>query len=237
MENNERFLPIGSVVILKGGKRELMIMSYCVMPNGGEVYDKNGKVEDAPKLFDYGACFYPEGMVTSDQLFAFNHDQIEKILASFNNKYCCHGPFLSYMNGRLNQLFYMGGIYWIYPKKILQLFEKEYTEMINYIEIVKHHYDTVDDCHNKTNEDTINYFGELWFIYFMQRENMHSYQKSLINATTIEGNTMAYMTFDPYIMPFENVKDIFDKSFYNYMVSSCSYIQQTITYGEKENKD
>lgn len=79
MENNERFLPIGSVVILKGGKRELMIMSYCVMPNGGEVYDKNGKVEDAPKLFDYGACFYPEGMVTSDQLFAFNHEQIDRV--------------------------------------------------------------------------------------------------------------------------------------------------------------
>jgi hypothetical protein len=50
MENNERFLPIGSVVILKGGKRELMIMSYCVMPNGGEVYDKNGKVEESPLL-------------------------------------------------------------------------------------------------------------------------------------------------------------------------------------------
>ncbi len=79
MENNERFLPIGSVVILKGGKRELMIMSYCVMPNGGEVYDKNGKVEDAPKLFDYGACFYPEGMVTSDQIFAFNHEQIDRV--------------------------------------------------------------------------------------------------------------------------------------------------------------
>ena len=79
MENNERFLPIGSVVILKGGKRELMIMSYCIMPNGGEVYDKNGKVENAPKMFDYGGCFYPEGMVTSDQVFAFNHDQIERV--------------------------------------------------------------------------------------------------------------------------------------------------------------
>jgi len=79
MENNERFLPIGSVVILKGGKRELMIMSYCIMPNGGEVYDKNGKVENAPSMFDYGGCFYPEGMVTSDQVFAFNHDQIERV--------------------------------------------------------------------------------------------------------------------------------------------------------------
>ena len=78
MEIGERFLPIGTVVILKGGKRELMIMSYCIMPSG-DVYDKNGKVDAKGKMFDYGACFYPEGMVTNDQLFAFNHDQIEKI--------------------------------------------------------------------------------------------------------------------------------------------------------------
>ena len=30
-------------------------------------------------MFDYGACFYPEGMITSDQLFAFNHEQIERV--------------------------------------------------------------------------------------------------------------------------------------------------------------
>ena len=55
-----------------------MIMSYCIIP-GGEAYDKNGKVEVSGKMFDYGACVYPEGMITSDQLFAFNHDQIEKV--------------------------------------------------------------------------------------------------------------------------------------------------------------
>ena len=76
----EKFLPIGSVVILKGGKRELMITSYFIMPSGGELYDKNGKVEvKEPIMFDYGACFYPEGMITSDQLFAFNHEQIDHI--------------------------------------------------------------------------------------------------------------------------------------------------------------
>ena len=78
MEENKRFLPIGTVVLLKNGKRKLMITSYCIMPNG-DVYDKNGKVENVPKMFEYGACFYPEGMVTSDQLFAFNHDQIDKV--------------------------------------------------------------------------------------------------------------------------------------------------------------
>ena len=78
MEKDERFLPIGTVVLLKGGKRELMINSYCITPNG-EVYDKSGKVDAAGKMFDYGACLYPEGMITSDQLFAFNHDQIDRI--------------------------------------------------------------------------------------------------------------------------------------------------------------
>ena len=56
----------------------LMIMSYCIIP-GGEAYDKNGKVNVAGNMYDYGACVYPEGMITSDQLFAFNHDQIEKV--------------------------------------------------------------------------------------------------------------------------------------------------------------
>ena len=80
MENEikEKFLPIGTVVLLKGGKKELMIMSYCIIPTG-EVYDKNGKVEMEETMFDYGGCVYPEGMITSDQLFAFNHDQIEKV--------------------------------------------------------------------------------------------------------------------------------------------------------------
>ena len=54
-------------------------MSYCIIP-AGEVYDKNGKIDVGDVMFDYGGCVYPEGMITSDQLFAFNHDQIEKVV-------------------------------------------------------------------------------------------------------------------------------------------------------------
>ncbi len=79
MEIEEKFLPIGTVVLLKGGKKELMIISYCIVPSG-EAYDKDGKVEISGKMFDYGGCVYPEGMITSDQLFAFNHEQIEKVV-------------------------------------------------------------------------------------------------------------------------------------------------------------
>ena len=82
MEENkieEKFLPIGTIVLLKGGKKELMIMSYCIVPSG-DAYDKNGKVDIRDNMYDYGGCAYPEGMLTSDQLFAFNHEQIEKVV-------------------------------------------------------------------------------------------------------------------------------------------------------------
>ena len=79
MEIGEKFLPIGTVVFLKGGKKELMIISYCIVP-AGDVYDKNGKVDVGDKMFDYGGCVYPEGMITSDQLFAFNHEQIDRVV-------------------------------------------------------------------------------------------------------------------------------------------------------------
>lgn len=78
-EIREKFLPIGTVVLLKGGQRKLMVTSYCPVPKG-EVFNKDGKVAQEPgKFFDYGACVYPEGIVNSNQVFLFNHDQIEKI--------------------------------------------------------------------------------------------------------------------------------------------------------------
>ena len=78
MEIAEKYLPIGTVVLLKGGKKELMIMSYCIIP-GSEAYDQKGKVDVSDRVFDYGGCVYPEGMITSNQLFAFDHSQIERV--------------------------------------------------------------------------------------------------------------------------------------------------------------
>ena len=74
----DKYLPIGTVVLLKGGKKELMIMGYCIIP-GEEAYDKKGKVDVSNRVFDYGGCVYPEGMITSNQLFAFDHSQIERV--------------------------------------------------------------------------------------------------------------------------------------------------------------
>lgn len=79
MENNKRFLPIGSVVMLNGGKKEVMITSYCIFPTGTEI--KDGKrVQTEKKMYEYGGCIYPEGILDSNVSCAFNHNQIAEIL-------------------------------------------------------------------------------------------------------------------------------------------------------------
>ena len=75
----ERFLPIGSVVMLNGGKKEVMITSYCIFPIDSEI--KDGKQVPAErKMYEYGGCIYPEGILDSNVSCAFNHDQIAEIL-------------------------------------------------------------------------------------------------------------------------------------------------------------
>ena len=65
----EKFLPIGSVVLLKNATKRLMITG-CGVPN-----------DDNTKMFDYTGCLYPEGVISSEQVALFNHDQIDKIYA------------------------------------------------------------------------------------------------------------------------------------------------------------
>jgi len=66
--NYEKYLPIGTVVMLKGGKKRAMITGFCSISG-----------EDKSKVFDYSGCLYPEGFISSNQTLLFNHDQIEKI--------------------------------------------------------------------------------------------------------------------------------------------------------------
>lgn len=61
----ENFLPIGSVVRLKGGEKKLMI---C-----GRIACKSGSDE----IYDYVGCRVPEGVVGTDMLF-FNKENIEE---------------------------------------------------------------------------------------------------------------------------------------------------------------
>lgn len=64
----DKFLPIGTVVLLKGGKKRAMITGFCSIAQ-----------ENQEKIFDYSGCVYPEGYLSSNQVCLFDHDQIEKI--------------------------------------------------------------------------------------------------------------------------------------------------------------
>lgn len=60
-------LPIGSVVLLKGGNKRIMII--------GRIQTKSGE----ERIYDYSACYYPQGMVGSDSTFFFDKDAIEEV--------------------------------------------------------------------------------------------------------------------------------------------------------------
>jgi len=62
---SREFLPLGSIVILKGSVKKLLIVS------------RGSIVEGA--FFDYGAFLYPEGMIDTNIAY-FNHEDILKIV-------------------------------------------------------------------------------------------------------------------------------------------------------------
>lgn len=66
MEN--KYLPIGTVVLLNGGIKKLMITGYCAVAEA-----KKGKV------FDYRGCPFPDGVLESSGVALFDHSQISEI--------------------------------------------------------------------------------------------------------------------------------------------------------------
>lgn len=62
-------LPIGTVVLLKNSKKRVMVIGVLQkqIREGDEV------------IWDYSACYYPEGYMGPDKTFLFNNNQIEKI--------------------------------------------------------------------------------------------------------------------------------------------------------------
>ena len=67
-EIKEKYLPIGTVAMLKGGSKRVMITGFCAI-------DDNNKT----KMWDYSGCMYPEGFLSSNQICLFDHEQIEKV--------------------------------------------------------------------------------------------------------------------------------------------------------------
>lgn len=66
MEN--KFLPIGSIVLLKGASKKIMVTGFlCKEPNN-------------EKIYDYVGCPYPEGMISFDTNLLFDNNQIDKVI-------------------------------------------------------------------------------------------------------------------------------------------------------------
>lgn len=65
---DDKYLPIGSVVMLKGGKKRVMVTGFCSIADGGD-----------STIYDYSGCLYPEGLLNSNEVCLFNNSQIEEI--------------------------------------------------------------------------------------------------------------------------------------------------------------
>lgn len=60
-------LPIGSVVLLQGADKRLMI--YGIL----QINAEDGKV------YDYAGCLYPEGFIDDTSTYMFNHTNVERV--------------------------------------------------------------------------------------------------------------------------------------------------------------
>lgn len=67
-EIGEKYLPIGTVVILKGATKRIMITGFASM-----------SPETGDKIFDYSGCTYPEGFMNYNEVCVFDHNQIDKV--------------------------------------------------------------------------------------------------------------------------------------------------------------
>ena len=60
--------PIGSVVIVGGSTKKVMIIGVCQKSTDG-------------RIFDYSGVVYPEGFLDPQKMFLFNNDQITQVVA------------------------------------------------------------------------------------------------------------------------------------------------------------
>lgn len=71
MEMKEKeFLPLGSVVIVKGSVKKLVIIARAMLAD----------IKGERKYFDYGACTYPEGVI-GENMFYFQAEDITEVIA------------------------------------------------------------------------------------------------------------------------------------------------------------
>ena len=63
----KKYLPIGSVVLLKDSEKRVMIVGVKQQEEGSD------------KIWDYSACLYPEGIIDPDRLYLFDTEQIIRL--------------------------------------------------------------------------------------------------------------------------------------------------------------
>ena len=67
-EIKNKYLPVGTVVLLQNGSKRVMINGFCTM-------DAN----KPDKIYDYSGVLFPEGSLSSDQTLLFDHSQIVRV--------------------------------------------------------------------------------------------------------------------------------------------------------------
>ena len=67
-EIKEKYLPVGTVVLLENGTKRVMINGFCTV-------DANSP----EKVYDYSGVLFPEGSLSSDQTLLFDHSQIVRV--------------------------------------------------------------------------------------------------------------------------------------------------------------
>jgi len=64
----EKYLPVGTVVLLQNGTKRVMINGFCTMD-----------ASNPSKIYDYSGVLFPEGSLSSDQTLLFDHSQIVRV--------------------------------------------------------------------------------------------------------------------------------------------------------------
>ena len=90
-EKYKKYLPIGSVVLIKNARKRIMIAGFAI------------RTEEKPdKVWDYIGCLYPEGIISSDKNLLFDHKDISTIYAL---GYCDdeHKRYINFLESRINK--------------------------------------------------------------------------------------------------------------------------------------
>lgn len=64
----DKYLPIGTIVLLNNGNKKIMIYGRK------QIHAQSGI------MFDYVACFYPEGNINEKYTFLFNNEDIREVV-------------------------------------------------------------------------------------------------------------------------------------------------------------